>query len=81
MTRRKTSGHRRVPYGLNLSSGDDNVGFHEHANSRKTERTKPCQTSLGTASLESVGQVRRGTIRRREVQTLGEEDGVDMGAQ
>ncbi len=55
MTSRKTSGHRRVPNCLNLSGGDDNVGFHEHADSRKTERTEPCQTSLGTARNETVG--------------------------
>ena len=54
MTGRKASGHRRVPDGLNLTGGDNNVRFHEHTNARKAEGTKPCQASLGAARLETV---------------------------
>ncbi len=55
MSLRETGGHRRVPDGLNLTGGDDNVRFHEHTNARKAEGTKPCQASLGAACLETIG--------------------------
>ena len=51
----ETSGHCRVPDGLDLPSGDDYVGFDEHANASKAERTKPSQSGLGTARLETSG--------------------------
>ncbi len=67
-----------VPHSFDLSGSDDNVSFDEHADARKCDRTEPRQFGLRTSRFESAGKLIQVIIVDWQLQTFGEEDGVDF---